>query len=112
MFPFALSKVKSESEVAQSCPTLCDPMDCCLSGSSVHGIFQARVLEWIAISFSRGYGPDPGIEPWSLALQADALPSEPPGKPSKVERTSKQKNIEDIKDLNNIINHLDLRGIL
>ena len=45
---------KSESEVAQLCPTLCDPMDCSLSGSSVHGIFQARVLEWIAISFSRG----------------------------------------------------------
>ena len=43
-----------ESEVAQLCPTLCDPMDCSLSGSSVHGIFQARVLEWIAISFSRG----------------------------------------------------------
>ena len=42
------------SEVAQSCLTLCDPMDCSLSGSSVHGIFQARVLEWIAISFSRG----------------------------------------------------------
>ena len=40
--------------VAQSCPTLCDPMDCSLSGSSVYGIFQARVLEWIAISFSRG----------------------------------------------------------
>ena len=40
----------SESEVAQSCPTLCDPMDCSLSGSSVHGIFQARVLEWIAMS--------------------------------------------------------------
>ena len=44
----------SESEVAQSCLTLCDPMDCRLSGSSVHGLFQARVLEWIAISFSRG----------------------------------------------------------
>ena len=43
-----------ESEVAQSCPTLRDPMDCSLSGSSIHGIFQARVLEWIAISFSRG----------------------------------------------------------
>ena len=43
-----------ESKVAQSCPTLCDPMDCSLSGSSIHGIFQARVLEWIAISFSRG----------------------------------------------------------
>ena len=45
-------KVKSESEVAQSCPTLSDPMDCSLTGSSVHGIFQARVLEWGAIAFS------------------------------------------------------------
>ena len=45
-------KVKSESEVAQSCPTLHDPMDCSLPGSSVHGIFQARVLEWGAIAFS------------------------------------------------------------
>ena len=43
-----------ETEVAQSCPTLCDPMDCSLPGSSVHGIFQAIVLEWIAISFSSG----------------------------------------------------------
>ena len=46
-------KVKSESEVAQSRPTLSDPMDCSLPGSSVHGIFQARVLEWGAISFSK-----------------------------------------------------------
>ena len=45
-------KVKSESEVAQSCPTLRDPMDCDLPGSSVHGISQARVLEWVAIAFS------------------------------------------------------------
>ena len=45
-------KMKSESEVAQSCPTLSDPMDCSLPGSSVHGIFQARVLEWGAIAFS------------------------------------------------------------
>ena len=45
-------KVKSESEVAQSYPTLSDPMDCSLPGSSVHGIFQARVLEWGAIAFS------------------------------------------------------------
>ena len=45
-------KVKGESEVVQSCPTLSDPMDCSLPGSSVHGIFQARVLEWGAIAFS------------------------------------------------------------
>ena len=47
-------KVKSESEVAQSCPTLSDFMDCSPPGSSVHGIFQARVLEWGAIAFSDG----------------------------------------------------------
>ena len=45
-------KVKSESEVAQSCPTLNDPTDCSLPGSSSRGIFQARVLEWVAIAFS------------------------------------------------------------
>ena len=48
-------KVKSESEIAQSCPTLRDPMDCSLPGSSIHGIFQARVLEWGAIAFSEWY---------------------------------------------------------
>ena len=52
-------------------------MDCSLPGSAIHGIFQARVLEWVAISFSRDL-PDLGIEPGSPVLQADALPSEPP----------------------------------
>ena len=51
---FLLQRIKVKSEVAQSCPTLSNPMDCSLPGSSVHGIFQARVLEWVAISFSRG----------------------------------------------------------
>ena len=51
-FPFQCMKVKSESEVAQLCPTLCDPMDCSLPGSSIHGSFQARVLEGVAIAFS------------------------------------------------------------
>ena len=64
-FPLQRMKVKSESEVAQSCPTLSDPMDCSLPGSSVHEIFQARVLEWVAISFSRSLyrrwrSPSPG----------------------------------------------------
>ena len=45
--------LESESEVAQSCPTLCDPVDCSPPGSSTHGILQARILEWVAISFSR-----------------------------------------------------------
>ena len=57
-FPLQCMKVKSESEVAQSCPTLSDLVDCSLPGSSIHGIFQARVLEWGAIAFSdrKGWG--------------------------------------------------------
>ena len=51
-FPSPMHESESESEVAQSCPALCDPMDCSLPGSSLHGILQARVLEWVAISFS------------------------------------------------------------
>ena len=51
-------KVKSESEIAQSCPTLSDPMDYSLPGSSAHGIFQARVLEWGAIAFSEPRGAE------------------------------------------------------
>ena len=51
-FPSPMHESESESEAAQSCPTLCDPMDCSPPGSSVHGIFQARVLEWGAIAFS------------------------------------------------------------
>ena len=56
-------KVKSESEVAQSCPTLSDAMDCSLPGSSIHGIFQARVLEWDAIVFS-----DICVRTWYLSF--------------------------------------------
>ena len=48
------SRCEGEGEVAQSCPTLCDPVDCNLLGFSIHGIFQARILEWVTISFSRG----------------------------------------------------------
>ena len=66
--------------VAQSCPTLCNPIDYTLPGFSVHEILQARILKWVAISFSRGIS-NPGIEPRSPALQAAALPSELLGKP-------------------------------
>ena len=52
-----LMQGESESEVAQSCPTLWDPLDCSLPGFSVHGIVQARTVEWVAISFSRGSSP-------------------------------------------------------
>jgi len=57
-----------------------NPRDCSLPGSTVHGILQARILEWVAILFSRAL-PNPGIEPRSPTLQADSLPSEPSGKP-------------------------------
>ena len=80
MMSLLFNMLSSESEVAQSCPTLCDPMDCSLPGFSVRGIFQVRILEWVTISFSRG-DPDPGIEPRSPALEAGTLTSEPPGKP-------------------------------
>ena len=80
-------KVKVKVLVTQSCPTLCDPMDCSPPDSSVHGILQARILEKVAIPFSRGDLPDPGIKPQSPALQADSLLSEPPRKPPGMERS-------------------------
>ena len=61
---------------AQSCLTLCDPMDCSPPGSSVRGILQARTLEWVAVP-SSGVLPNPRIEPTSPALRADSLPSKP-----------------------------------
>ena len=60
-------KVKSESEVVQSCPTLSDHMDCSLTGSSIHGIFQATVLEWGAIAFS-GLVPDLRVNAFNFSL--------------------------------------------
>ena len=57
---------KSESEVAQLCPTLCDPMDFSLPGSSLHGILQARVLEWVAIFLLQGIFPTQGSNPGLL----------------------------------------------
>ena len=69
--------------VAQSCPTLCDHVDCSPPGSSARGILQARMLEWVGISFP-GDLPNPGIRLGSPALQADFLPSEPRGNPSHI----------------------------
>ena len=71
---------KVKSEVAQSCPTLCDPMDCSPPGSSILGIVQARILECIVFP-SPGDLPDLGIELRSPTLQADSLLSEPPWNP-------------------------------
>ena len=64
--------------VTQSCLTLCDPMDCSSPGYSVHGILQARILEWVDFTPPRDL-PYPGIEPRSPALQAGSLHCEPPG---------------------------------
>ena len=73
-------KKNVEVWVTQLCPTLWDPMDCSPPGSSVHGILQARILEWVAISFSRGSSP-PRMKPMSHALQADSLPLNHLGSP-------------------------------
>ena len=64
--------------VIQLRPTLCDPLDCSPPGSSVHGIFQARILEWVAISFSKGSSlpRDGTLSFLSLELQVDSLPAE------------------------------------
>ena len=66
--------------VPQLCLTLCKPTECGVPGSSVRGILQARILEWIANPFTRDL-PNPGIEPWSPALQEDSLPCELQGNP-------------------------------
>ena len=65
---------------AQSCLTLCDPVNCSPPGSSVHGIFQARTLEWVAIP-TPGDLPEPGIEPTSPTLAGRFFTIAPPGKP-------------------------------
>ena len=71
-------KWKKESEITQLCPILCEDMDCSLPGSTVHGIFQARILEWVAISFSRRSS---WPRHWTQVylMRAEALSSKPPG---------------------------------
>ena len=70
IFLLSFLQGKGEGEVAQSCPTLWDPVDCNLLGFSVHGVLQAGILEWIAISFSRDLpqGPNPGLPHWKQTL--------------------------------------------
>ena len=77
--------------VAQSCLTLCNPMNCSPLGSSVPGILQARILEWIAIPSLEDLS-NPGIEPRSPTLQADSLLSGPPGKPIQTSMKSGKKH--------------------
>ena len=97
--------------VAQSCPTLCDPMDCSLRGSYIHGIFEARVLEWVAISFSRG-----SSRLRDRTRVSDTLPSKPPGKltpfcstkPPPEVQEQQMPLIKEEKSLSNIRNSLEL----
>ena len=73
-FHLQCMKVKSESEVAQSYPTLRDPIDCSLPGSSIHGIFQARVLEWDAIAFSISHSlPPPFPQVYVMSLMSTGM---------------------------------------
>ena len=74
-----ISLICVHAKSLQLCPTLCDPMDCSPQGSSVHGIVQARILEWVAISSSRRSSP-PRARTW-VSYIANSLPSESPGKP-------------------------------
>jgi len=66
--------------VALSCPTLCNPMDCNLPGSSAHGVLQARILEWVAIPFSRGFS-QLRDQTWVSCIVSRYFTAEPPGKP-------------------------------
>ena len=84
--------------VPQLCPTLCDPMGCSLPGFSVHGILQARILEWVTVSFSRG-----SSRPRDPALEADTLTSEPPEKPPYIELAAAAKLLQSCPTLFNPI---------
>ena len=79
---------ESESEVAQSCPTLCNPVDCSLPGSTVPGILQARILEWVSISFSRGIFPAHGSNPGLPHCRWILYQLSYRGSPSKMEGSS------------------------
>ena len=74
------NKPSSCDHVLSHVQLFCNFMDCSLPGSSVHGILQVIILEWVAMPSSRG-SSNPGIEPRSPAVQVDSLPTEPPGKP-------------------------------
>ena len=83
MWPKVLAGLKAKVLVTQSCPTLCNPVDCSLPGSCVHGILQARIPGWVPRP-SPGDLPNPGIEPRSPVLQADSLPLSHQGSPKRL----------------------------
>ena len=85
--------IKVKVLITQLCLTLWDPMHCSLPGSSVHGIVQARILEWVAMP-PPGDLPDQGINPGCPALQAGSLPSEPQGKPISLYAAATAKSLQ------------------
>ena len=82
----------SEREVAQSCPALCDPMDCSPPGSSVHGVLQARILEWVAVPSSRGIFPTQGSN--RVSCIAGRFFTEPPGEPHRGKENSFHRKLD------------------
>ena len=89
-YPMQIKHLTKLNTLSWESVQLCDPMDCSGPVSSVHGVLQARILEWVAIPFSKGH-PNPRIEPGSPALQADSLLSEAPGKPPNTCKKSRRK---------------------
>ena len=89
-----LERKKVKMLASQSCPSLCIPMVCSPPGSSVRGILQARILGWVAVYFIQGIFPTQGSNLGLLQVQADSLPSEPPGKVSVIRRAEAWKQDE------------------
>ena len=80
LFDVLMGKFESESEVAQSCPTLCEPMDYCLPGFSIHGIFQARIPEWVAFSSLQGIFSTQGLNLGPPHCRQTLYPLSPQGR--------------------------------
>ena len=87
--------------VTQSCPTLCDPMDCSPPDSSVHGILQVRILEWVAIPFSRG-SSQPGDRIWVSCTAGRFFTAMPPGQPSKCYIWGKKDEMGSVRSVNHM----------
>ena len=93
---------KGKVLVAHSCPTICNTMDCSPPGSSVHGMLQARILEWVAISYSRGSCQPRDWVRFSC-MQADSLPSEPPQKQSLMHKRSTTTHLKPLSTPSNLV---------
>ena len=108
LFIYCFIFVTVTVKITQQCPTLSNPVDCSSSGSSVHGILQEKLLEWIAFPFSRDL-PNSGIKPGFPALQADSLPSEPPVKPIAIRDWSEKILLQFVKESKSVPSIFPLR---